>query len=136
MNYYDCEERILVLDEKIAFLKRELRRLLRRNGPAGYGGASFSNEIHAPRNQQEAINALNEIADLQAEIAELEAQRDEVKAMNAKVIEGIRKMKSLDNQVVYLRDVCHFRLADIAELLDYSYDQIKKVSAKNKKEPR
>lgn len=136
MNYYDCEERILVLDEKIAFLKRELRRLLRRNGPAGYGGASFSNEIHAPRSQKEAINALNEIADLQAEIAELEAQRDEVKAMNDKIIETINKMDSIDNKVVYLRDVCHFRLADIAELLDYSYQWIKTISAKNKKEPR
>lgn len=135
MNYYDCEERILVLDEKIAFLKREMRRLLRRNGPSGYGGASFSDEIHAPRNQREAINALNEIADLQAEIAELEAQRDEIKTMNDKIIETINKMDSIDNKVVYLRDVCHFRLPEISELLGYSYHWVKQISAKNKKEP-
>lgn len=132
MNYYDYEEQLIVLDEKISFLKRELRWLLRRNGPASYGGADFSGEIHAPHNQ-EALSFLTKVAELKAEIEELEGHRDEMKASNDKMLEAISKMTSLDNKVVYLRDICHFRLADIAEMLDYSYDRIKQVSAKNKR---
>lgn len=135
MNYYDYREQLEVLDEKIAFLKRDLRWLIRRNAPSGYGGADFSGEIHAPHNQ-EALTFLNEVSKLKAEIEELEARRDDIKTSSDKMIEIISKMESVDNKVVYLRDVCHLRLSDISEMLDYSYDHVKRISARNKKKPR
>jgi DNA-directed RNA polymerase specialized sigma24 family protein len=89
--------------------------------PHGNGNAMSFDRIYLYKKKYESI--------IEQEKGTLQNLKDLKVETYAKVLQ----LDSLDYKVVYLRDIEDMSLMEIAELLHYDYDYIKKISFINKK---
>lgn len=117
-SYHDLCKEIDILETRIKDLENEFYMWGRKLGGVG-------KKPIAPLDI--ALERMKEICDLVETYAVI---LDEKEKTRKKIEERMADIDKLENRVAYMRDVECKTLAEIAAELDYSYDWIKRLSAR------
>ena len=117
-SYHDLCKEIDILETRIKDLENEFYMWQRKMGGVG-------KKPIAPLDI--ALNRMKEICDLVETYAVI---LDEKEKTRKKIEERMADIDKLENRVAYMRDVECKTLAEIAAELNYSYDWIKRLSAR------
>ncbi|KEK24725.1 sigma factor-like helix-turn-helix DNA-binding protein [Bacillus gaemokensis] len=133
----DLEQEIEMLKIQIQDLEIEHKFLIKNmnmTAPKFNGVVNYEKERvlggKVPLGLDEILIRNNKIADKMHVLTELVKEKQTVMDQGRLVME---KMTDLEKRIMYYRDVKGMNLKQIAELLNYSYDHIRRVSSNMKR---
>ena len=135
--YQNLREEIELLEIELKDLKVEHKYLIKNmhmNAPKFNGVTDYSKERvtggQVPLTLDEIAGRHDRIMEkavcLKEEITEKRTLMEEAK-------HAVQGMKGIEKQIMYLRDVQGLNLRQIAGVLDYSYDHIRRISSQMKR---
>lgn len=135
-SYKDlCEEieawelRVRTYQEQI----KTVRRLGKLDGPSDISGIDYSRDPVQSTSQIGFAEAIISLQKLQSHLELHTEALEKLYEKKDKLEEHIAGLEGLDQKVVYMRDIQGKSLLEIANELGYSYDYIRKISARNPK---
>lgn len=108
-------------------------KLMVKLAPEGIKTSHLGDDLDAScihGNQSKAFqDIIPEIMSIQSQINDCNTEIDLLKKLKEQIFEKINEIDDVKDQVRYLREYVGMSLCEIADLLGYSYNYIKKLSA-------
>lgn len=134
-SYKELKEDIELIETRIEGLEVDKKILQRKlgKGPSDVSSISYDGMPKGSPEHRDIIYWIEEISRIESAIlidnSILENKKKTLKKMNDK----INSFKGLENKIIYLREVEGRSLKDIADILGYSHDHIRRLHSKIKK---
>lgn len=111
-----------------------LKKLAKLNGPGYIQAIDYTQPSVQGTSQIGFEEALIRLGQLESHIFIHENAIEKMEQSKDHIEKEIKELDGLDKKVVYMRDIEDKTLKDIANELNYGYDWIRKISARNPKE--
>jgi len=135
-SYKDLCSEIEIWKERLKTYEIQIeaiKKLAKLDGPKHITGIDYTQPYVDGTSQIGFEEALEMLWKIESHIYLHQQAIANMEKSKKKIEERIKDLEGIDQKVIYMRDIEGMKLKDIAEALDYSYDYIKEISARNKR---
>jgi len=136
-SYNEICIEIQAMSERITDLRDERKLILKRmhdNAPKGIGSIDYSAErVTGGLTAMTLDNVVGRLNEIDKKIDQLESHLEIKRDARDRIDKIIQSSEDVDMRVVYMRDYKNMKLRDIAVVVNFSEEYVRRISSRNKR---